>query len=255
MNINSAFRLIRYDARVQIGSILFLISIYTIFIGGFYQESINTYAAVITAILLDGIILRYQKKRWVLPYSAVVTGLLVGLILNPDFTTWQFILVTTVAIASKYLIPPGKKHVFNPASFGLVMASFAFGGAITWWGVSWSPHVWIFIFVAAGYVLWRLRRLWLPVGFLIIYWLYLSFQGGLSLNLISDPTVALFAFIMLPEPQTSPIFGHFRYTFGFLTVAFVIFYSVFFPQIPSDPLLISLVSANLVGFSLTKLVR
>lgn len=248
--LNYSIRLTLYDARFQIGVILFLISLYTIFIGKFYTESINTYVAVITAVIFDGLILRFQKKRWVLPYSAAVTGFLIGLILNPDFAVWQLVLVVVVAIASKYLIPPGKKHIFNPAAFGLVISSFIFDGAITWWGVSWNTQIWIFIFLAVGFVLWRLRRIWLPIGFLLVYWIYLYLQGGLSLTLIADPTVALFSFVMIPEPQTSPIRGYFRYTFGILLAVLLIFYSTFFPQLPNDPLLISLITANLAAYFL-----
>jgi len=248
--ITSLIKIVRYESRAQIGIILFLISLYTIFVGDFVQESTNTYVAVLTAVVLDGLIIRYQKKKWVLPYSAVVTGFLVGLILNPSFLAWQFSSVAMVAIASKYLILPGKKHIFNPAAFSLAAASFIFDNAITWWGVSWSMQLWIFVFIAAGYVLWRLRRIWLPVGFLLAYWIYLSLQGGFSLTLISDPTVALFALIMLPEPQTSPIKGYFRYTFGVLVAAILIVESIFFPQISANPLLISLITANLAVYFL-----
>ena len=250
--VNFLVKLISYEPRFQIGLGLFTISLYTIFVGGFYQDSINTYAAVLVAVVLDGLILRYQKKKWVLPYSAIVTGFLVGLILNPSFPIWQFILVATIAVTSKYIILPGKKHIFNPAAFGLITASVFFSGAITWWGVSWSPHIWIFVFFAVGFVLWRLHRLWLPVGFLLIYWLFLASQGSLSLTLISDPTVALFAFVMLPEPQTSPISGNFRYSFGILVAIVLVFISLLLSKIPLDPLLTSLLIADFAAFLLRK---
>src|SRR3989344_8058720 len=145
--MNKLIQLLRYDPRVQIGVILFLISLYTIFIGNFYQKSINIYVAVAAAIIVDGLILRFQKRKFVLPHSAIVTGFLVGLILNPAFASWQFTLVSAIAISSKYLILPGKHHIFNPAAFGLLVASVMFGGAISWWGVAWSSEVWVFIFL------------------------------------------------------------------------------------------------------------
>lgn len=250
LSLESIVKQIRYNSRLWVGLILLLIYLYTILYGGFVQESTNILVSVLTAVILDGLILRYQKKRWILPYSAVVTGFLIGLIINPSFFSWQFSLITTIAIASKYLILPGKKHIFNPAAFGLLAASFIFTDAISWWGVSWSTGIWIFVFIAAGYVLWRLHRIWLPIGFLLSYWTYLSLQGGFSLALISDPTVALFAFIMLPEPQTASIKGYFRYTFGVLVATILIIESIFFPQIKSDPLLISLATVNLITYFL-----
>ena len=250
LSLESIVKQIRYNTRIWIGLILLLISVYTVLYGGFVQLSTNILITILTAVVLDGLILRHQKKRWVLPYSAVITGFLVGLILNPSFLVWQFSLVTALAIFSKYLILPGKKHIFNPAAFGLLAASFIFADAISWWGVSWSMQIWIFVFIAVGYVLWRLHRLWLPIGFLLVYWTYLSLQGGFSLTLISDPTVALFAFIMLPEPQTASIKGYFKYTFGILVATVLIIESVFFPKIQSDPLLISLTVANLIVYFL-----
>ena len=261
--VNFLTKLIRYDPRFQIALILFIISLYTIFVGDFYQESVNTYVAVLTAVVLDGLILRYQKNKWVIPYSGIVTGFLVGLILNPSFPAGLFILVAAIAITSKYFILPGKKHIFNPAAFGLITASIFFSGAISWWGVSWSPHLGIFLFITAGYVLLRLRRIWLPIGFLLIYWLFLAsqggpvspIQGGILLTLISDPTVALFALVMIPEPQTSPIRNYFRYSFGILVAVLLIIFSLFLPSSSPDPLLTSLLTANLITFVWLRLNR
>lgn len=249
------FNLVRYDTRFQIGTILLIIAFYTVLIGNFWSEVDNLAAALITALILDGLVLRIKLKKWARPSSAVVTGLLVGLILNPNFALWQFVLVAAGAVFSKYLILPGKKHIFNPAAFGLVVSSLAFRDATTWWGVSWNQDIWIFIFATVSIVLWRLRRIWLPVGFLLVYWLYLTTQGSFSNSVITDPTIALFAFIMLPEPQTSPIKGSFRYTFGILVGVLLVIYSVFLPRLPTDSLLISLITANVVGFSLTKPAR
>ncbi|MEX0621788.1 MAG: RnfABCDGE type electron transport complex subunit D [Candidatus Woykebacteria bacterium] len=246
--MNKLVQLLRYDVRAQIGFILFLISLYTTFVGKFYQESIDIYIAVAAAIIIDGLILRLQKKKFVFPYSAVVAGFLIGLILNPQLPSWQFALIASIAIISKYLILPGKSHIFNPAAFGLVFASIIFDGAISWWGVAWSSQIWIFIFLAAGYVLLRLRRIWLPVGFLLVYWSYLTIIGGFSISIISDPTVALFTFVMLPEPQTSPIRNYFRYLFGVLVALSLVFYSALVPKLQTDLLLISLLTANLLAF-------
>lgn len=250
--MENILKLIRFDARVQIATILFLISLYAFFIGDFNQESINILIGILSAVILDGLILRYWKKRWVFPYSAIVTGFLIGLILNPDFAAWQFVFVAFLAISSKYLLLPLQRHIFNPAALGLVVASIFFNGAITWWGVSWVTNLWVFLFIAAGLVLWRLHRIWLPIGFLLIYWAYFAVQGSLSLTLISDPTITLFALIMLPEPQTSPIVGHFRYSYGAFVAVLVILISVLFSTVKTDPLLVSLLLANIAGFALRK---
>lgn len=250
--MNVIFNRIYQEPRIQIGLTLFLISLYTVLFGRFFQESIGLYTTVLASVIFDGLILRFQKKRWVFPYSAIVTGFLIGLILNPDFAAWQFVFVAFLAISSKYLILPLQKHIFNPAALGLVVASIFFNGAITWWGVSWVTNLWVFLFIVAGLVLWRLHRIWLPIGFLLIYWAYFAVQGSLSLTLISDPTITLFALIMLPEPQTSSIVGHFRYSYGAFVAVLVILISVLFSTVKTDPLLVSLLLANIVSLMLRK---
>jgi glycine betaine catabolism B len=58
------------------------------------------------------------------PESVLITALILALIITPfgpeDFTAIGFALFASAwAMASKYMLPPGGRHVFNPAAFGV----------------------------------------------------------------------------------------------------------------------------------------
>lgn len=68
--------------------------------------------------------------------SALITALILALMLDPAnspgallFPGWAAIL----AMASKYLLAPYKKHIFNPAAIAVVMTAFAIRGTASWW--------------------------------------------------------------------------------------------------------------------------
>ena len=42
-------------------------------------------------------------------------------------------LACALAMASKYLLAFHKKHVFNPAAFGVAVTGLVFGGYASWW--------------------------------------------------------------------------------------------------------------------------
>lgn len=68
-----------------------------------------------------------------------------------------------------------------------------------------------------------------------------------ALRLTFDGTVFFFAFIMLPEPKTSPIKGLWQYSWGVFVGGIVLFQNLFGITI-GDPLLLALLGANLVRF-------
>lgn len=189
-----------------------------------------------------------------LPTAAIVSGFLIGLILAPTEPVYAILTAATLAALSKQFIAAGvRQHIFNPAAFGIMGVSLIFGPTVAWWGVAWGWYP-ILIFVPLmTRILWKLKRLLLPVGFLLVYLIYLfstsSFDS--ALRTLVDPTVLFFAMVMLPEPITSPTGGYFKYGFGALVAIAAIIFSDFgkLPEIFLPALLFS----NLVTFCLIKI--
>ncbi|MBI2984680.1 MAG: RnfABCDGE type electron transport complex subunit D [Candidatus Kerfeldbacteria bacterium] len=186
------------------------------------------------------------------PASALVTSLLVGLNLSPWGSVWPILAAAVIGGGSKFLLWPIRRHWFNPAAFGIVLASVLFGLPVAWWAVSWSWIPSAILLIGMVPVLRRLRRLWLPTTFLIVYtsWIGLVVgEIGPVLRQLVDGTVLLFALVMLPEPVTSPANRAWKYVFGALVAGIVITVSVgrkLLP-VPIDVFLLSLLSADVIA--------
>jgi electron transport complex protein RnfD len=101
---------------------------------GFYQLLIIS-VSILSAILTEAIIKLIRKKRILIDDgSAVITGLLLGLILPPNFS------LTATALGSIFSIAIGKElfgglgfNIFNPALIGRAFLQSAFPVAMTTW--------------------------------------------------------------------------------------------------------------------------
>ncbi|MDH3708300.1 MAG: RnfABCDGE type electron transport complex subunit D, partial [Cyclobacteriaceae bacterium] len=91
--------------------------------------------AVISCVLTEYVLCRIsQKESTVSDWSAVITGLLLGLTLPPIFPLWMTFLGGVVAIAlGKFIFGGLGYNVFNPALVGRAVLQAAFPVAITTW--------------------------------------------------------------------------------------------------------------------------
>ncbi len=91
--------------------------------------------AVISCVITEHVLCRISKKEsTVSDWSAVITGLLLGLTLPPIFPLWMTFLGGVVAIAlGKFIFGGLGYNVFNPALVGRAVLQAAFPVAITTW--------------------------------------------------------------------------------------------------------------------------
>ncbi|MBI4017570.1 MAG: RnfABCDGE type electron transport complex subunit D [Candidatus Aenigmarchaeota archaeon] len=170
----------------------------------------------LAAAILDSVIYKIRKRDVTLRTlrKALITSALVAFLVPPGTPAYAAVAASVMAILSKHLIRlPKKKHIFNPAAFGTLLASLAFGFPISWWGSSVPALTW-FLGIALIY---KFRRLELPVTLLVTY-LLLSMIGnytGFSMLLENMPLVFM-SFFMAPEPITSPYTRNGRILFGVL---------------------------------------
>lgn len=210
--------------------------------------------AVLVTLALDQLFTRLRSGRDISSLSSVVSGLLIGLILDPQGGALPLIAACTIAALSKQFIGRGShKHIFNPAAFGMMASSLIVGNHIAWWGASWGLIPAIILLVGMIPILLALRRIFMPITFLIVYVLMLSFSWSFmsALRLTLDGTVVLFAFVMLPEPMTSVISGKWRYGWGLLVGTLVVVQNALRVSW-FDPLLMALLGANLIRFFLIR---
>ncbi len=197
----------------------------------------------------DLVVQRMLLRRWKFPSSAGVTSWLVALILDPTTGMAPMVAAVLLALGSKYLLR-FRRHWFNPAAFGILTSAWIFDVPVAWWVVSWSWIPAAMLLVGMFSILQRLKRLWLPAIFFVIYAVWLAATSG-NTNLVSrtllDGTVILFAVVMVTEPMTSPAHGKWRYGFGALVAAMIVLLIAFRFTGPPDLFLLSLLLADAVA--------
>jgi glycine betaine catabolism B len=195
------------------------------------------------------------------PESAPITGLILALIVGPVALAENLLLLSLVgvaAMASKYLIAWRGKHIFNPAAFGVLAAAFLLQQGASWWvsNIYLAPAV-----LLVGFLLTKK----IGRGSMII--LFLSAYAALTLLLnaaaFSSPEVAMrflwtifvyspllfFAFIMLPEPQTSPKHQTHKLLYGAFVALVLVLFQKYLP-IPYT-LELALLGGNAFAFAIS----
>lgn len=104
-----------------------------------YSFGINALLVIVTstvsAVLTEHLLCRLSNKEsTVSDWSAVITGLLLGLILPPAFPLWMAFAGGVISIAlGKFIFGGLGYNVFNPALVGRAVLQAAFPVAITTW--------------------------------------------------------------------------------------------------------------------------
>lgn len=248
------------DNRIQVGFTLFLVWLLAIW--NFRTDPpllrIILYPILaITVVVISDLGLTFIRyKKFYSPTSAVVSGFLIGLILAPSEPIYVIISASLIASLSKQFIATGvRRHIFNPAAFGIMSVYFMFSTTVSWWGISWGWYPLVILVPLMAKILWKPRRILLPFSFLTIYagylFIFVSLESGL--RILTDPTVLLFALVMLPEPITSPSYGYYKYLFG----GIVALISVFLPGFLnlSEIFLPALLVANLGSFLIIRFIQ
>ena len=98
--------------------------------------------ATIASVLTEHVLCRLSKKETTVgDYSAVITGLLLGLTLPPSFPLWMAFIGGVIGIAlGKYIFGGLGYNVFNPALVARAVLQAAFPVAITTWHPAFLPN-------------------------------------------------------------------------------------------------------------------
>jgi glycine betaine catabolism B len=188
--------------------------------------------------------------------SDLISALILCLILPPPTNLKDYLILASAgvaAVASKFILTFGKRHILNPAAFGAFAVGAIFHTYPSWWI---GTAVLTPIVVAGGLLILRKMQRFIMVGLFIAVYLTVlvyslatgdsstSLIHGLWLGLIGTP-ILFFGFVMLTEPLTSP-----RQLSKYIpfTLLVGILYSVsYFGLSPEEALLIGNVFAYLLA--------
>ncbi len=174
--------------------------------------------SVFFSLFFDLFFTYLKKKTFFIPYSAIITGVIISLICNPHLPWYSVALIAFIAIGAKQFLRVENHHIFNPAATGLVLGGIFLHQPVSWWAVSFATGaqslflttIKYFVLIAPLFIsAYRMRRYIAILTFLIFYVVLTTILNGtfaLSslMGTILDPTILFFAFVMLPDPMTSP---------------------------------------------------
>ncbi len=152
-----------------------------------------------------------EQNPWLSIKSAIITSLGLSLLLRADRVS-TMVLAGVLAILSKFILTSDRKHWFNPANFGIIMALYLTPDA--WispgqWGADWW---YLLLFVGTGgVVLERVGRGDTSVTFLGAYALleasrnlWLGWTWDVYAHKMMSGSLLLFTLFMITDPRSIP---------------------------------------------------
>lgn len=165
-------------------------------------------SAIITQFIWTSI----HKGKYSSWKSALITALGLCLLLK-SVSLLTLIIATVAAISSKFVLRIGKKHLFNPANFGIIFAILVLQDAWISPGQWGSDAMFLFVLsVLGGIILLKIGRLetslvFIGSLFIMEYFRTVLYQGwemDVLLHKFSSGTLLLFTFFMITDPMTIP---------------------------------------------------
>ncbi len=187
-------------------------------------------------ILLSGLFLsvlcwglnRFFGWVWKVPVngeSAIITGLILSLIISPLKNPHDLLFLAAaggLAIASKYILTIRGKHIFNPAAIAVVLTALGPEQSASWWvGTKYLAPL---VIIGGWLVIRKIEREVMIVAFLVsalALTTVITFLGHHDVWLalkssVIQSSLLFMAFVMLPEPATSPTTKHKQWLYGVL---------------------------------------
>lgn len=184
---------------------------------------------IIAVSLFTNTIFSYVFKAPTNVESVYITALILTLIITPpslsDYLSYiPFALWAALwAMASKYILAVGKKHLFNPAAFAVALTALTINQSATWW-VGGNPWMTIVTIIGGLLIVRKIKRTDMVLSFIvalcvtIVGLAYSSGGDGLSTlyQAFVHAPIFFFAFVMLTEPLTTPPSSKLRILYGAL---------------------------------------
>jgi ferredoxin-NADP reductase/Na+-translocating ferredoxin:NAD+ oxidoreductase RnfD subunit len=176
------------------------------------QMTVSIVVLLVVARLANGVFALFFKAA-PSSESAYITALILFFVLTPVQSSHETLLLAVaaaVAMLSKYLIAPWKKHIFNPAAFAALVMSLAGTGLALWWVA--TPIMVLFIAAGGLLLVRKLRRFDLLLAFVITATVAFGVRAFIThgqllpllTQLVMSWPLVFLGTVMLTEPQTTP---------------------------------------------------
>jgi hypothetical protein len=210
---------------------------------GWTEEPSNFFIIAPSAIIIQLIAI----KRFNLPYDSIKSALITSFGLTLLFKADEpiFLAIAAVlAIGSKFIIRFRGKHIFNPATFGIIMSILLFQNGWISPGKWGSSIILLLIIGSAGLmVLLRAGRIDTGITFLLTLFLldmtrlvfYQGWDWDVLFHKYFNGALLLFSFFMITDPATTPNHPKARILWA-AGVAILTFYLQSYVQLHTAPI-------------------
>jgi Na+-transporting NADH:ubiquinone oxidoreductase subunit NqrB len=223
-----------------------------------HMVPLDLLVSVTTCTISDILITKfYFRRKLRVPFSGIITGIILGSVAATTTPLTAIILACVVAIGSKAFIRIKSVNVFNPAALGLLVAILLFSTSDEWWASSAYNLAGIFISITPVMLIlaYLSKRLTSSFSFVIASILLSVFLSPSSLSLsVASVDAIIFsinfylAFVMMADPKTSPSGRLQQAVFGASIAILLVAFGIL--RLPS-PTLTALLVGN-IGFALSK---
>ncbi len=162
------------------------------------------------------------RRGWRVPYSAVITGLILGVVLPGSTPATVVVASSALALGSKYLLRIQDSAVLNPAAVGLLLPlSLMHLSAASWKPATVSLPIGLLLVPPLAVALFLSRRIAVAVTFgaafaipsYLLPGLVPDFSSSWMLTLLGSGYFAV-ALLMITDPRTSPWPGPMQAAYG-----------------------------------------
>jgi Na+-translocating ferredoxin:NAD+ oxidoreductase RnfD subunit len=172
-----------------------------------------TVLAVVSTAGAESVIRYLRTKTFQITESSVITGLIIGYVLSSDEPWFKFVFAAWLAVLSKNFIQFQKKHLFNPAAFGIFLTIILLGAYTQWKGT----YLWYILGPFGFYLAYKIRRVELIAGYLVTFFVLFGIQAVMKhvplLHVVGYASY-FYIFIMTIDPRTTPLKPLGKYMFG-----------------------------------------
>ncbi len=210
------------DVRIWLALVYGVFVFHALTFVGFGRTWPQLLASVAAGGFFDFVFNKWKYDRWIFPMSGMLSA--VGPFLMIDSVRLgYFVLIAFLAVGSKFFFRWNGRHVFNPNTFGMLVAAIAFSGGMTpnpdRWGGSFEWT--LIVFVSGAAIAWKADRWATAVSY---YWSF--FVGCLIRSAITGAPVLVYAgvmigpmfqlicFFLITDPKTSPRDRRWQVAFG-----------------------------------------
>ena len=194
--------------------------LFVLFVLGTVREGVvRTTPQVALAVLVCAVVdiasSALRRGRISPPDSALITGLMIGLILIPEAPPGAVVTAAGLASASKHWLRAPQFHLLNPAAAGLLGSLLLVPVGQSWWGAlaDLSPILIAVLLLGGAIIAWRINKRAAVLAFFGLY-----FTAFTLAALLLPPSGALaavfrppflnaclfFGLLMVTDPATSP---------------------------------------------------